>query len=389
MKIHARFISIWVWGILLALLWPVGISAADVQDSDQELESVQEQLLDEFSFTEIEEAVRNLFPEEKISFTDTVRQLINGEMDLTGELLNRMVWDQLSYVLRMNKSSLIQIIMIALIAAALSNFSRVFQNRQLSNISFYVLYLLMIALSLNVFDLTIDWAEEGIEGLTSFMGVFSPVYFIAVSVAKGSVTAVAFYQLVLFLIYLSELIIVKMLLPFIHIYMMVRILDSLSEENYLSKFAELIHTVVSWGLRSLVAWIIGLNVIQGMMNPAIDAVKRSIITRGAEAIPGVGNALGGMAEVAAGTAVLVKNGIGMTGAVLSVGICLVPLVQIGGTVLLYKLAAAVIQPVSDPRIVGCVETIGEGCMLLMKLIFTTGLLFLLTIAVVSMVTSQN
>lgn len=389
MKIHARFISIWVWGILLALLWPVGISAADVQDSDQELESVQEQLLDEFSFTEIEEAVRNLFPEEKISFTDTVRQLINGEMDLTGELLNRMVWDQLSYVLRMNKSSLIQIIMIALIAAALSNFSRVFQNRQLSNISFYVLYLLMIALSLNVFDLTIDWAEEGIEGLTSFMSVFSPVYFIAVSVAKGSVTAVAFYQLVLFLIYLSELIIVKMLLPFIHIYMMVRILDSLSEENYLSKFAELIHTVVSWGLRSLVAWIIGLNVIQGMMNPAIDAVKRSIITRGAEAIPGVGNALGGMAEVAAGTAVLVKNGIGMTGAVLSVGICLVPLVQIGGTVLLYKLAAAVIQPVSDPRIVGCVETIGEGCMLLMKLIFTTGLLFLLTIAVVSMVTSQN
>ena len=311
------------------------------------------------------------------------------KFELTGELLNRIVWDQLSYVLRINKNSLIKIILIAFAAAVLSNFSKVFQNRQLSDISFYALYLLLIALSLKVFDLTLSWAEGGIEGLTDFMGVFSPVYFAAVSVAKGSVTAAAFYHLVLFLIYLSEWIIVKIILPMIHIYMMIRILDALSEETYLSKFAGLIQMVISWGLKSLLAWIIGLNVIQGMINPAIDTVKRSVVTRGAEAIPGVGDALGGMAEVAAGTAVLVKNGIGMTGAVIAVGICLVPLVQIGGAVLLYKLAAAVIQPISDPRIVGCVETIGEGCLLLMKLIFTTGLLFLLTIAVVTMVTGGN
>ena len=383
--IRMSFVILLLW----IFLFPAEIEASEMEEAEIEREAVQEKLLDEFSFETIDESVRELFPEENLSFMDTVRQLLDGELELTGELLNRIVWDQLSYVLRINKNSLIKIILIAFAAAVLSNFSKVFQNRQLSYISFYALYLLLIALSLKVFDLTLSWAEGGIEGLTDFMGVFSPVYFAAVSVAKGSVTAAAFYHLVLFLIYLSEWIIVKIILPMIHIYMMIRILDALSEETYLSKFAGLIQMVISWGLKSLLAWIIGLNVIQGMINPAIDTVKRSVVTRGAEAIPGVGDALGGMAEVAAGTAVLVKNGIGMTGAVIAVGICLVPLVQVGGAVLLYKLAAAVIQPISDPRIVGCVETIGEGCLLLMKLIFTTGLLFLLTIAVVTMVTGGN
>lgn len=375
--------------LLWIFLFPAETRASEMEEAENEQESAQETLLEEFSFETIDKSVKELFPEENLSFVDTVRQLLNGELELSGELLNRIVWDQLSYVLRINKNTLIKMILIALAAAVLSNFSKVFQNRQLSDISFYALYLLMITLSLKVFDLTLSWAEGGIEGLTDFMGAFSPVYFAAVSIAKGSVTAAAFYHLVLFLIFLSEWIIVQIMLPLVHIYMMIRILDALSEEPYLSKFAGLIQMVITWGLRSLLAWIVGLNVIQGMINPAIDTVKRSIVTRGAEAIPGVGDALGGMAEVAAGTAVLVKNGIGMTGAVIAVGICLVPLSQIGGAVLLYKLTAAVIQPVSDPRIVGCVETIGEGCMLLMKLIFTTGLLFLLTIAVVCMVTGGN
>ena len=78
--------------------------------------------------------------------------------------------------------------------------------------------------------------------------------------------------------------------------MLVRVLNDLSLEGYLTKFAELIELCVSWSLKTLLACVVGINVIQGMISPAIDSVKRSILTRGAEAIPGVGDALGGMAE---------------------------------------------------------------------------------------------
>ena len=44
---------------------------------------------------------------------------------------------------------------------------------------------------------------------------------------------------------------------------------------------------------------------------AMDTVKRSALTRGTEAIPGIGDAIGGVTEVIFASAVLVKNGIGV------------------------------------------------------------------------------
>lgn len=76
-----------------------------------------------------------------------------------------------------------------------------------------------------------EWVGQGIDSLTSFMGVFCPLYFLAVAIAKGSVTSIAFYNLVLFLIFLVELLITSFLLPVIHIYMMVRVLNYLPLRN--------------------------------------------------------------------------------------------------------------------------------------------------------------
>ena len=333
------------------------------------------------------EALEELFPEERLDFGETLGEVLSGDVAVSAGLLNRLVYDQFFYALGSCRENLGHILLIAVIAAVFSNFSGVFQSRQISEISFYLLYLLLVALCLNSFQAVLDWVGEGVEALTTFMGVFCPVYFLAVAVAKGSVTAVAFYNLVLFLIYLAQMVIAGFLLPVIHIYFIVQVLNFLSREDYLSKLAGVLHMGVSWALKTVLACVVGLNVIQGLISPAVDSVKRSALTRGVEAIPGVGDAIGGVTEVALGTAVLVKNGIGVTGAVICVALCVVPLVQIGCIALLYKLAAALIQPVSDQRVAGCIESVGDGCRLLMRVVFTTGLLFLLTIVVVAALTS--
>ena len=133
--------------------------------------------------------------------------------------------------------------------------------------------------------------------------------------------------------------------------------------------------------------MISVNVVQGLLAPAIDAVKRSALTRTAEALPWVGNAVGGVAEVVLGTAVLIKNGIGMAGAVISVAICAVPIFQMLIMALMYKLAAALVQPVSDKRITTCISGVSEGYEIMVKVIFTAGLLFMITIAIVAASTS--
>lgn len=358
------------------------------EDLEQTEEAAMESMLGQLEFEEINQSLEELFPEEKLDFKETVYDLISGEEKASFELLNRLVKDQIGYAFRVNRENLLQILLIAIIAAVFTNFSNVFQNKQISEIGFYVLYLLVIALCLNSFQIAVEWVGDGVEHLLSFMKVLGPVYFVCVALAKGSVTSIAFYNLVLLLIYAIELLILKFLLPTVHIYIMVKILNHLSSEEYLSKFAELMELVIVWTLKTLLACVIGLNVVQGLISPAIDTVKRSIVTRGAEAIPGIGDAIGGTAEVILGTAVLVKNGIGMAGMIVCIALCIGPLVQVAAMVLMYKLGAAVIQPVSDKRLVGCVGSVGDGCQLLLRIIFTTAVLFLLTIAIVAVTTSN-
>ena len=357
------------------------------EDRDAVQEKIEEAILSEFDFDEIERSLQEMFPDEKIEFGDVVTALMSGDAEEAGGVLLDFLSDVVSYEFRYNWHNLVYILLIAIAAAVFSNFSGAFRNRQISDISFYVLYMLLITLCLTSFQTAAQGLEERLDSVVEFMRVLCPSYFLAVAFASGSVTSVFFYNVILLLIYVVELVIIRFVLPVIHIYIMIRVLGNLTGEDFLSESAELMHKVAAWILKTLLACVIGVNVVQGLLAPAIDTLKRSALTRTAEALPWVGNAMGGAAEIFLGTAVLIKNGIGMAGAVIAVLICLGPIVQLALMALMYKVAAAFVQPVSDKRITACISGVSEGYELLVRVIFTVGLLFLLTIAVVAASTS--
>ena len=357
------------------------------EESDELQTQVEDALLEEFDFNEIENSLDSMFPDDKIRFGDVVSALISGNIEETGNMILAFLEDQISYEFRYNRHNLVYVLLVALIAAVFTNFSGAFQNRQISDISFYVLYMLLITLCLTAFRTAMSGMEERLDSLVEFMRVLCPSYFLAVAFASGSVTALFFYNVILFLIYVVELLIVRFLLPVVNIYIMMRVMGNLTGEDFLSEFAELLRKLVSWVLKTLLACVIGINVVQGLLAPAIDTLKRSALTRTAEALPWVGNVMGGVTEVVLGTAVLIKNGIGMAGAVIAVAVCAVPLIQMLIMAFMYKLASALVQPVSDKRITGCISGISEGYEMLVQILFSVGVLFLLTIAVVAASTS--
>lgn len=376
--------------LLVLIVFGLGtkiVDAAEDPDMDAVQEDIREALLSEFDFDEIEDSLTQMFPQEKITFGEVVSSLISGDMEETIRMFLRFLADQVSYEFDYNRKNLVYVLLVALTAAVFSSFAGAFKSRQISDISFYVMYMLLITLCLTAFRTSAEGLEEWLGSLVDFMRVLCPSYFLAVAFASGSVTSLFFYNVILFLIYIVELVIVRFLLPVVNIYIMVRVLGNLTGEDFLSEFADLIKKVVSWILKTLLVCVISVNVVQGLLAPAIDAVKRSALTRTAEALPWVGNAVGGVAEVVLGTAVLIKNGIGMAGAVISVAICAVPIFQMLIMALMYKLAAALVQPVSDKRITTCISGVSEGYEIMVKVIFTSGLLFMITIAIVAVSTS--
>lgn len=363
------------------------ITEAAEEEPDEIAEAMKTEILSEFDFSELDSSLREMFPGEKVTFSDIVSALISGGIDDAGDMTAQFLKDRIAYDFLYNRKTIVYIILAALVAAVFSNFADAFQNRQISDISFYVIYMLLITLCLTAFQTAVSGLEEKMGLLTEFIRALAPAYFMAIAFASGSAAALVFYNLILFLIYMVELIIIHILLPAVNIYVMICVLGSLIEEDFLSELAGLIRKAVTWALHGLLACVAGINIIQGLLAPAVDSVKRSTLTRTAEAVPWVGDLMGGTAEILTGTVILIKNGIGMAGAVVALVICATPLLQMVITALMYKLAAALVQPVSDKRIISCIRGVSEGYELLVRILFTAGALFLITIAVTASFTS--
>lgn len=378
-----RGFGILLAGLLAALLFWCPVHAEE--EADQE--KIAEEILQEVDMRKINTALREIFPQEKVTFQKVLEALLDGKETIDPEVFWDFAVDHLFHVVKANKTTLVFLLMIIIVAAVFTNFAEVFQSRQIAQTGFYLVYMLLITACLHSFRMTVQEVTASIENLVVFMNVLAPAYFICMALAVGSVSSIAFYHLVLVLIFLVELVILHFLMPLVHVCLMMQVINFMSEEDYLSKFAELLQTLVEWSLKTLLAVITGAGIVQGILSPSVDAVKRSAFTRGVEMIPGLGDVAGGATEVALGTAVLIKNGIGMAGAVLVVAISLLPILNMGMLTLMYKGLAALVQPVSDKRIVEAVSSVGNGYHMLLKVVCTTSMLFLIAIAVAAAATT--
>lgn len=375
---------------LVLLAWNTEtVQAAQTEETTDYVDETLEKLLQQFEFAELEELLRNLFPKQQITFRELLGNLLKGNFEQTGDIIRSWFKDRLFYEIRTGRAMLKQLLLLAVLAAVLTNFSGLVKNRHISDIGFYLIYLMVITMSISSFAAVLESVKEHLDLLTEFLKILAPVYVFAVGLTCGLTTSSMFYHMILVLIYLIELVAVQLLLPIIHVQVLVGLLNNLSEEDYLSKFGELLELGVNWTLKLLFSGVIGLNLVQGLLGPALDIVGRKTIFKGIEMIPGVGDVVGGVSQIAAGAAALIKNGIGVGASVVCVMICIAPVVQTAVLTILYKGAAAIVQPVSDHRITECLSGIGEGFQLVLKLLLTSGILFLITIAIVAVTTGAG
>lgn len=364
-----------IYSVLLGVLFSVFFIPLDVKAEDFSM-------IEELDFDEIEKSVDEILGGE-FQFEDTVLELLEGGQPLSLERFVTAVVEQIGSNWRTEKHLLLSILLLGIAAALMSNFSGIFQNQQIAEVSFEITYLLLFLILLQIFSGAMEIAGEVLLGIQNFMNVLVPAFCLAVTMASGSTTALVFYEFFLGLIYFIQRLIQNGLMTLIQIHVILVFVNHLTKEEYLSQMKEMTAKITAWLLKSMLAVVIGFNTIQGILNPAVDSLKTTLFSRAAQMIPGIGNIAGSVTDVVLGSSVLIKNGIGVAALVVLVLICLVPLAKLGMLVLILELAAALIQPVSDKRMTGCVSGVGEGIRLLFRVVFTTAVLFMLTIAVVT------
>ena len=334
-------------------------------------------ILEELDLSRVQSMLDQMLGEESFSMKDMLDGLIKGEKVLSEDTVQEMVHSFLFSGLEKEKSLLIKILLLILLSAILANFADVFESGQIGDICFYIVYLLLFILLMDSFSSVTRSVQQTITWMAEFMRGLAPAYFLTISIAAGSSTAAVFYEGVLILTWLIQEVILNLLFPGACLYVLISLINNLSKEEMLGKMAELLDTAVSWGLKTLLGMVVGLQVVRGLIAPVMDTLKRSALGKAAGALPGVGNAVNMVTELVLTSAVLVRNCLGVVILFAFVAAGAGPVIHYGILSLLYRFLAAIAQPVSEKRIVDSLATMGEGCALLLRILFTAEILCIL------------
>lgn len=364
------------------LLWACSTTIVQAEDRDRETELVED-FLDEDDMSEIEELLQDNLEQDDFSFRAYVMDLVSGKEPFSildiGKTIKKAIYAEWEENLHVWK----QCFFLAFFIGFFANFSTLFRQGQVGDTGSYVGYFFLFSTLVGVFSGLFLFSRQLINLIVQFMKVLLPVYFMMTAASNGQIAASGGYHVALLVITIVDMVLKNILLPAIEIYFFVVLIDQLSKEDQLSKLQELLENGLNWTMKGLVGVVTGMNVIQGLLLPAVQRVKQNIWLKTGQAIPVVGNVLSGAAETVLSVACLLRNAVGVAGVVGLLILCAVPLLKIGMYVIVFRVEAAVLQPLGAERLCDCFVKVSKTAGFLFRLELVTMLLFGITILLLS------
>lgn len=341
-------------------------------------------ILTEFDFSDLDAFLQKQeISTEGTDFSTFLKELIQSGGQVDKKWFFGQIVDMSACELKENRQIFVQILLLCLAFGILHNFAGAFQNSQIHTVCFSLFYLALIMLLMKSYLIMHQLLNGVMEELSGFMQALLPSFCLALTFSSAITTAAGFYQIVITAIYLVERLVADILVPAIHVFVVLKMIDHMSGKKMISGLTKLLKKCILWVMRMIVAAVAGISLIQSLIAPALDGVKNTAITKMLNMIPGLGAAANGVAGMFLGSAVVIKNGIGTAALIFLLLICIGPVVKMLLLSLCYRLTGAVIQPITDARVCGCIESVGEGAGLLLKILVSVLMMFMVTIAIVT------
>ena len=149
----------------------------------------------------------------------------------------------------------------------------------------------------------------------------------------------------------------------------------------LQRLAAFTHQCATWTLGVCFTVFIGVLTTRAVTAAALDGVTlRTAKYAVSNLIPVVGGLFADTVDTLVGSGMLVQGALGVTGLILIAFWAMAPLCQTLASAMLYKLAAALMQPISNGPLAACIHDFGRVLMLLFIIQLCAAAMFLMLIA---------
>lgn len=368
---------------LVQFLIPTKINATvdntnDVISNSMDTSSIIEEQKENFGISDfIKEAEKysgDFFEDADIS--NMINSAITGDIDNSTFLkkILKLFGTEISSTL----STLVGILVIVLINSILKALTDNLKESNISQIVYYVQYILIVTLIMKNFSEIISSVTTTVNNLVGFANSLVPLL-VTLILFTGSITTSGLLEpIILTAIEIVGNIIVTLILPAVSIIVAIIIISKVSDKVQIGKLASFMKSSVVWILGIILTCFVGVVSLEGTLTSSVDGITAKTTKAAVSSlIPVVGKILGDSVDTILGCGLILKNAVGLVGVFIIIGICITPIIKLATLSIMYSISSAIIEPLADTKITKLLEEIGGVFKLLLAILCSVSVLLII------------
>lgn len=323
--------------------------------------------------------VQNTLP--GFSLSRLFDDLKSGKLDLQPEKLGRTLLTLLGREILNNAPLIGKLLVLAVLCAVLEQLQVSFQG-SVGKTAQVMSYLMLLGLALASFQTALNVATGAIDQMVGLMQTLFPVM-LTLLISMGNLTTAALFKPIVMgsLTFLAT-ILKTFVLPLFFLGTVLKLFNHISEQFKLSKLAGLFEFAGKLSLGLVLTVFIGVMAVQGVTGGVADGVVLRTAKYSADLIPVVGKFFKDAVELVITSGLLLKNAVGIVALLAIIVICLGPLVKIIAMMLVFRISAALIEPLGVKALADSLQDMSKSLIYIFGTVASVAIMFFMTVAVV-------
>lgn len=336
--------------------------------------------LEEF-ILELDSEIKSYLPELSLSgFVDSIKK---GEFSFSPQEFVIGVFRFFFLEVVANLALLGKLLLIAVVCSVLLNLQTAFEGGTVAKLASFVCLLALITLALSSFNVAVKTGLTSCERMVTFMKLLLPVLLVLLTAMGGLTSAALLQPFLMIFLGLMGAFVQGVIFPLIYLTAVISIANNISDRFKVSRIAAFMKQLTKVGLGLVLTLFIGVITVQGVAGAVVDGVSlRTAKYMTGVFVPVAGSMFADALDAVMGGTLLLKNALGLMGVLVLGAIAFFPVLKILAIAVIYRLTAALLQPLGDTLIADTLEDMSGSLFLAFAAVASVAIMFFLTIAII-------
>jgi len=263
-----------------------------------------------------------------------------------------------------------------IICALLKSLSSSFAGKEVSQLGFLVCCVVMIYIVLSAFYEQCNEVKKTVESFAKINAVMLPA-FLTISAAQGKIASGTLSSSVIIGLSGAASAFLRMaFIPFLTAAAGLEMVNAISENSFFSSMCALIKSLLTFSLKGIGLAFVFTASLWRLSASGADTLMFKTARTAVKCVPVVGEILSSSAETITAAAAAAGNSFTAAAFIAAIGICAVPVLRLAAVFLIYRITAAITEPVSDKRITKALEGAGDFFVILIGTVFLSAMMFI-------------